>query len=70
MGEMWLLNMYGSGSINIKSTTPEFSLVNIGLGSAYRFFVKAGEIEYWVDLVDEQQAMELAEFIGVAVEIR
>ena len=68
IGEMWLLNIYGSGSINIKSTTPEFKIMDIGAGSAMRFFVKAESMEYWVDLIDEQQAKDLAEFLSVGIE--
>ncbi|MDC5753567.1 hypothetical protein [Vibrio europaeus] len=65
---VWTFNLYEAGTICIRTDQePEFKVGAMPMDGLYRLHVGWGESVYWVDLIDEQQAKDLAEFLGVEI---
>lgn len=57
---MWILNLRSCGSLNWEADDqPEFTITDIA-GECFRFSAKGSGLNYWVDLIDEQQAEDLS----------
>ncbi|WP_409933544.1 hypothetical protein [Vibrio jasicida] len=64
---MWMLNLRSCGSLNWEADAPpEFTITNIA-GECFRFSAKGSGLNYWVDLIDQHQAEDLAVFLGVKI---
>ncbi len=65
---VWTFNLFEAGALVIRDEQkPEFKIEAIPVGGLYRFHVRWEESTYWVDLIDEQQAKDLADFLSVSV---
>ncbi len=64
---MWILNLRSCGSLNWEADDqPEFTITDIA-GECFRFSAKGSGLNYWVDLIDEQQAEDLSTFLGIKI---
>ncbi|MDK9739337.1 hypothetical protein KI655_18745 [Vibrio sp. D404a] len=64
----WMLNLHEYGSLNFQPNSElKFEISDIASGEFFRFSIKSGGLNYWNDLVDEQQAQDLAKFLGIGI---
>lgn len=64
---MWMLNLRSFGSLNWEADAPPVFTITDIAGEFFRFSAKGSGLSYWVDLIDEQQAQDLATFLGIGI---
>lgn len=60
----WQLNLFGAGCITVEK--PNFVISDIA-GETFRLRIATADFSYWVDMVDEKQAQDVATFLKIGI---
>lgn len=61
------INLFSGGVLNIDPIDDDTFKVSSISGEVFRFHISGLGFSYWVDLIDEKQAQDLAKFLDITI---